>query len=142
MKEAALVYLRAVRKRLRCRRVMRNQIMARIQKDAIEPFLEEHPNADHAALCAAFGTPEELAAMMQAEVPEEEVTAWKRARWMWRMIVCVLVVLVISIGVYAISCRTQPIYFKDEITVFSAESSEISNKKTVFTSQMHFTSQL
>lgn len=120
MNHAAGAYQRAVCKRIRCRRKVRKEARAHLQT-AMALFLDEHPEATAADLYDAFGTPDELAATMQAELPPEEVTVWKREQRIWKIIVCVFVLLVIWIVFHIGYFQLHPIYTKDEVIIYAEQ---------------------
>lgn len=60
-------------------------------------FLEEHEQADYAALCAGFGTPEQLAAELQKDIPVEEARRTRKQRaWLRRGVCAVLAVAAVG----------------------------------------------
>ena len=120
MNTAVRAYQQAVSKRIRCRRKVRKEAHAHLQT-AMALFLNEHPEATAADLYDAFGTPDELAATMQAELPPEEVTAWKREQRIWKMIVCVFVLLVLLVVFHIGYFQLHPIYTKDEVIIYAEQ---------------------
>ncbi|MCD8189307.1 MAG: periplasmic heavy metal sensor [Clostridiales bacterium] len=113
MNEAATQYRRAVRKHLRCGRAAKQRLEEHLT-GLLNAFLEENPTPDRAALEAAFGTPEELAATLMEELTPEERGQWKKQKLAVRV---VLVLLLAVVAVYTIGTfiyRSIP----NEITVY------------------------
>lgn len=77
-------YLAQVRRRLTCSAAARQQLLDRAGQ-MVEDFFREDPEADDAALTAAFGEPQEFAAQMLATLePEEVAAARRRQKWLRR----------------------------------------------------------
>ncbi|MCD7929084.1 MAG: hypothetical protein LUF86_02870, partial [Clostridiales bacterium] len=70
MNEAATHYRREVRRCLRCGRAAKRRLEAQLS-GLLDAFLEENSAPDRAALEAAFGAPEELAATLMEELTPE-----------------------------------------------------------------------
>lgn len=90
-------YLSQVRRHLTCSAASRRRLMGQARQ-MVEDFLRETPNADAAALTAAFGTPQAFAAQMLATLEPGEVDATKRRR---RLVKRGLILLAISALVLA-----------------------------------------
>ncbi len=108
MNEAALQYRRAVRKHLRCGRSARRRLEEQLT-GLLNAFLEENPVPDRAALEAAFGSPEELAATLMEELTPQERGQWKRQRLAVRVVCVVLAALLAVFSVYTFFCKEQPV---------------------------------
>lgn len=92
-------YLSQVRRHLVCSAATRRQLMDQARQMA-EDFLQETPNADTAALTAAFGEPQAFAAQMLATLePEEVETARRRKRLLRRGGVAVLILALLVVAV-------------------------------------------
>ena len=92
-------YLSQVRRHLVCSAATRRQLMDQARQMA-EDFLQETPNADTAALTAAFGEPQAFAAQMLATLePEEVETARRRKRLLRRSGVAVLILALLVVAV-------------------------------------------
>ncbi|MCD8051440.1 MAG: hypothetical protein LUE89_07170 [Clostridiales bacterium] len=113
MNEAATHYRREVRKHLRCGRSTRRRLEEQLSV-LLNAFLEENPSPDRAALEAAFGTSEELAATLMEELTPEERGQWKRHRLAVRVVCVVLVLLFTMFSIYTFFYKEKPF----EITTY------------------------
>ena len=78
--EAKVRYLKAVKKNLRCSEKHRRTFLAELER-SLTDYLAESPEADEATLCAAFGTPETVAADYLSTLDAKEIKkafGWKR----------------------------------------------------------------
>ncbi|MCD8189306.1 MAG: hypothetical protein LUD78_03650 [Clostridiales bacterium] len=113
MNEAMTRYRREVRRCLRCGRAAKQRLEEHLT-GLLNAFLEENPVPDEAALEAAFGTPEELAATLMEELTPEERGQWKRQRLAARVVCMVLVLLLAVFSIYTFFFKSKP----NEITVY------------------------
>lgn len=72
-------YLARVRRCLTCSAVSRQRLLGQADQ-MVEDFLQENPEADAAALTAAFGRPREFAAQMLDTLEPGEVDAARKRR--------------------------------------------------------------
>lgn len=108
MNEAALQYRRAVRKHLRCGRAAKRRLEGKLV-GLLDTFLEDDPAPDRAALEAAFGTPEELAATLMEELAPEERLQWRRRRLAVRVVCVALAALLAVFSVYTFFFKERPV---------------------------------
>jgi len=88
--------------------------MAQFDKSLI-PFLEDTPSPTPAELEAAFGPPEEMAAVLTKELPQKEFTSYKTQVWRLRIILAVIIISLIVGLIMVISAKPDEIYVKDVI---------------------------
>ena len=77
-------YYRRVNRLLVCGRADRKRLLAQL-RGLLEIFFEENPEADAAALSAAFGTPEMFAEELLSTLREGKVEAARRRRRLLRL---------------------------------------------------------
>ncbi len=113
MNEAATHYRREVRKYLRCGRSARRRLEERLS-GLLNAFLEDDPAPNRAALEAAFGAPEELAATLMEELTPRERGQWKKQKLSVRVVCVVLVLLLAVFSIYTFFYKEKPV----EITTY------------------------
>lgn len=97
-------YLSQVRRHLTCSAASRRRLLEQ-GRQMLEDFLQETPNADTAALTAAFGEPREFAIQMLATLEPEEVEAGRKRRRRVKRSVITLVALALILA--AVICFTK-----------------------------------
>jgi len=90
--EAKVRYLKAVKKNLRCSEKHRRTFLAELER-SLNDYLAESPEADEATLCAAFGTPETVAADYLSTLDAKEI---KKA-FGWKKIILIGVIIALLI---------------------------------------------
>ncbi|MCD8051439.1 MAG: hypothetical protein LUE89_07165 [Clostridiales bacterium] len=113
MKVAMTRYRREVRRYLRCGRAAKRRLEEHLT-GLLNAFSEENPAPDRAALEAAFGTSEELAATLMEELTPEERGRWKKQKLAVRVVCVVLVLLLAVFSIYTFFFKLKP----NEITVY------------------------
>ncbi len=108
MNEAATQYRRAVCKHLRCGRAARRRLEGKLV-GLLDAFLEDDPAPDRAALEAAFGAPEELAATLMEELTPQERGQWKRQRLAVRVVCVALAALLAVFSIYTFFIKEKPV---------------------------------
>ena len=95
-------YWRKVRRRLRCPRAAREQVLRETQ-EVLADFLEENPEAGYADLCANIGDPRDLADTVKEIVPPEELKSYRRKRIALLVLLILLVIAAVGVTVWKIT---------------------------------------
>lgn len=99
-------YLSQVRRHLVCSAAARRQLMDQARQMA-EDFLQETPNADTAALTAAFGEPQAFASQMLATLEPEEVETARRRRKLFKRSLILLVISALMLAAFVCFVKWQ-----------------------------------
>ncbi|MCD7838576.1 MAG: hypothetical protein LUG65_06670 [Clostridiales bacterium] len=113
MNKATTSYRRAVCKHLRCGRTARRRLEEQLS-GLLNAFEAENPAPDRAALEAAFGAPEELAATLMEELTPEEQNHWKKHKLVARVMLVALAALLAVFSIYTFFIKEKPV----EITTY------------------------
>ena len=79
MNRDAARYQRALKRNLHCSAPVQKELLRQFHA-SLDAFLEETPSPTEAELTAAFGTPQEMAAVLTETIPQEEITRWNKRR--------------------------------------------------------------
>lgn len=80
-------------------------------------YLEEYPDATFRELCEAFGPPEEMAAVLQTRLTENERKVYRVKRNILRVIAGFAAALFLLVTVYIYFYMKKPIVFEENIVV-------------------------
>ncbi len=111
MNSAAIRYKMELVRALPCGFLWRKKLLGQFG-DSLSGFCAEHPQPSYEQLTAAFGPPEEMAAVLMETVPDRELTKHAVRRKLHRIFGCIVLVLFIAFSVYVF-------YFK-EVTVITS----------------------
>ena len=101
MNQSCKRYRKALKKHLLCVGRERERLLAQFD-EMLSQVLGDTPDPDYKTLCAAMGTPVELAEELMREVPSEAISRWERQRRLVLVLAClVCVTLVVACGVMA-----------------------------------------
>lgn len=101
-------YKKALKKNLRCTRNTQKQLLKKFEI-TWSTFLEDNPTPSMDDLCAAFGSPKEMASVLMDEVTPEETARYRRRMiFLWGILGCVLALvlvwgILIAVEVYKIN---------------------------------------
>lgn len=88
-------YKKALKKNLHCTRNTQKQLLKRFEL-TWSTFLEDNPAPSMDDLCAAFGSPKEMASILMEEVTLEEIARYRRRKvLLWGAFGCVLALVLI-----------------------------------------------
>lgn len=104
-------YIRQVRAGLPCCREEREELM-RPFLASLQAYLAERPDAGYEDLIEAFGTPEEMVAMLAEKLTRAERVRYARRKKLIRIVVGVAVALAVAWSIYVIWFA----YFEVEVT--------------------------
>lgn len=128
MTNALTRYKKAMKKNLRCCGSTKARLLERFDH-TLAPFLAECPAPDEAALCAAFGPPESMAALLMAGMSVDEVMRYRRKSLIRYIAAGLLAVLFLGLTVYVYFIKQIPIVVKDEIIIESVGVSPVDFKQ-------------
>lgn len=97
MTTCAQEYRKQLKKSLRCTAAVKNRLMNTFES-SFSSYLEENPVPLKEDLLAAFGPPEEMAAVLMTEVSEEEKEEYRRRITLQRIFIWVLIPIVILVS--------------------------------------------
>lgn len=80
-------------------------------------YLEEYPNATFRELCEAFGPPEEMAAVLQTRLTENERKVYSVKRNILRVIAVFAAILFLSVTVYVYCYMKKPLTYDGDIEI-------------------------
>lgn len=110
-------YKKKLARCLKCFKITKKRLIGGL-KPTFEAFLQDAPDADYPALCAAFGPPEEMAKQLMQEVTLEERKQHKKHWIITAVIIGVLASLFVGFTVYVYAVQATPTYFEYNTVVF------------------------
>lgn len=99
MRRATIQYIRSLKKHLLCTHATKRKLLAQF-KPAINNYVDEQPDATWEMLNSAFGTPEEMATTMMQDLPQSELTAFRRQNRLFQALAGSIMFLFISFTIY------------------------------------------
>ena len=106
-------YQRTLKQNLTCAAPTRRALLRKFQS-SLDAFLEETPSPTEAALTAAFGTPQEMAAVLMEDVSQKEAAKWSNCRKYGKIIAAVLYAVFF---IYLLYLSQQPVPIIEPQTV-------------------------
>lgn len=120
MNKATVQYLRQLKHALKLRVSTRRHLLRKFHAP-LEAFLEELPDPTMDALCAAFGTPEDMARILTADIPVAEHTRYRRQTRLMRIAAVTAAAFVLLFAVYTFWLKEIPMSSRDYAVVYTNE---------------------
>lgn len=120
MHHPASSYRRALKRNIRCTGKQKRKLLNSFDATC-RAFLSENPNPTQAQLAQAFGTPEEMADVLMAEVSEADRKRYRRVRALRIVSICVCAAFFIALTVYIYFLKERPIKVVSRVYVFEYE---------------------
>ena len=117
MVNAAVQYRNVLKKKLCCTAAVKARLLRQFDT-MITAFLEERGDCTADDLTAAFGPPEEMAAVLMSEVTPSERTQYHRNTLLKKIIVCILAAVLILFAGYVLFIKEYSITAVDSTDVF------------------------
>ena len=114
MNKSVAQYRRALKSMLPCQGPVRRRLMDEFG-GMLDSFLEDNPSPTPDELRAAFGSPEEMARHLSANISAAESLQYSRGVVAKKVLAIVLVVLLALATVYVFILKQKPIYVVDEL---------------------------
>lgn len=99
MVNSAAQYRRALKKKLRCNNTVKERLLGGFDQ-TLATYLEENNSPTTDDLITAFGPPEQIAAILMAEVSPQEQTQFKITSLLSRILAGFLVVVLLAFTIY------------------------------------------
>ena len=115
MRDYLMQYKKDLKRRLQCIHSVKYRLLERFDF-AAKKFLEEHPFAEEQELEAAFGPPEEMAAVLMCEVTQEEHSRYRRNRRMMQSVAGIVAVALLLFTIYIFFLKEQPMTIIDDVS--------------------------
>ena len=109
-------YRKQVRKALQCGRKEKQQLTAALDRD-LARFREETPEPTAEELSAAFGTPEDMAASLMAQLPEGTQKKFQKCKRVWKWIVSAVIIFLIAFFAFVAYTKEIPVYEVEDLDV-------------------------
>ena len=109
-------YRKQVRKALLCGRKEKKQLTAALDRD-LARFREETPEPTAEELSAAFGTPEDVAASLMAQLPEGTQKKFQKCKRVWKWIVSAVIIFLIAFFAFVAYTKEIPVYEVEDLDV-------------------------
>ena len=109
-------YRKQVRKALLCGRKEKKQLTAALDRD-LARFREETPEPTAEELSAAFGTPEDVAASLMAQLPEGTQKKFQKCKRVWKWIVSAVIIFLIAFFAFVAYTKEIPVYEVEDLNV-------------------------
>ena len=109
-------YRKQVRKALLCGRKEKQQLTAALDRD-LARFREETPEPTAEELSAAFGTPEDVAASLMAQLPEGTQKKFQKCKRVWKWIVSAVIIFLIAFFAFVAYTKEIPVYEVEDLDV-------------------------
>ena len=109
-------YRKQVRKALLCGRKEKQQLTAALDRD-LARFREETPEPTAEELSAAFGTPEDVAASLMAQLPEGTQKKFQKCKLVWKWIVSAVIIFLIAFFAFVAYTKEIPVYEVEDLDV-------------------------
>lgn len=113
MINAAVQYRRALKKKLRCGRDVKNRLLESFDS-TLSAYLEEHPDPNMDDLTIAFGPPVEMAEVLMTEVTPQEKTQYRKNSTIHKILIALLAAFLLFSTIY--------IWFYKETALTSTDS--------------------
>lgn len=110
-------YKKKLARRLKCCKKTKKRLISGMEP-TFEAFFQDVPDADYAALCAAFAPPEEMAKQLMQQVTLAEHKTYKKHWIIAAVIIGVLAALFIGFTVYVYIQKSIPTYFEYNTVVY------------------------
>ena len=121
-------YKKKLARRLPCCKDTKKRLLGSMEP-TLEAYLQDAPNADYAAICAAFGPPEEMAKQLMQEVTPQERKKFKVRRIVALSVLGVLFALFVGFTIHVYFDKEIPTYVEYD-TVIIVEESENTTAET------------
>ena len=105
-------YERKLKQNLNCFSKTKSALIGSFRR-SLEDFLVENSEPTFDALVEAFGTPEEMAKILMADVSSKELASRKVLLYVKRAIAVVLVLLFLALTYHVYVQKSIPVYYKD-----------------------------
>ena len=109
-------YRKQVRKALLCGRKEKKQLTAALARH-LARFREETPEPTAEELSAAFGTPEDMAASLMAQLPEGTQKKFQKCKRVWKWIVSAVIIFLIAFFAFVAYTKEIPVYEVEDLDV-------------------------
>ena len=109
-------YRKQVRKALLCGRKEKKQLTAALDRN-LARFREETPEPTAEELSAAFGTPEDVAASLMAQLPEGTQKKFQKCKRVWKWIVSAVIIFLIAFFAFVAYTKEIPVYEVEDLDV-------------------------
>ena len=109
-------YRKQVRKALLCGRKEKKQLTAALDRN-LARFREETPEPTAEELSAAFGTPEDMAASLMAQLPEGTQKKFQKCKRVWKWIVSAVIIFLIAFFAFVAYTKEIPVYEVEDLDV-------------------------
>ena len=118
-------YRKQVRKALLCGRKEKKQLTAALDRN-LARFREETPEPTAEELSAAFGTPEDVAASLMAQLPEGTQKKFQKCKRVWKWIVSAVIIFLIAFFAFVAYTKEIPVYEVEDLDI--GESWEVPDR--------------
>lgn len=101
-------YLRRVRSRIQCSRRKREELIKPLLH-SMQSYSLDNTNASYDDLVSAFGTPEEMVAMLEEKLSASEISVYKRKRLLLIGLLIFVICLSIIWSIYILCFAVVPV---------------------------------
>lgn len=109
-------YKKALKKDLCCCGIVKKQLLERFDL-SLSAFLEDAPSPTMDQLCAAFGPPKEMAKILMATLPPNELVRYHRKTLLTKIAIWALVFLFLLGGVVLYIEKSAPVEIHDGLII-------------------------
>lgn len=121
MNKVTAQYLRQLKQALKLRSSTRRHLLRKFHAP-LEAFLEEQPDPAMDALCAAFGTPADMARLLAADIPAAEHIRYRRQTLLMKITAVTAAAFVLLFAVYTFWLKEIPMSSQDYAVVYTNET--------------------
>ena len=94
----------------------KKQLTAALDRN-LARFREETPEPTAEELSAAFGTPEDMAASLMAQLPEGTQKKFQKCKRVWKWIVSAVIIFLIAFFAFVAYTKEIPVYEVEDLDV-------------------------
>ena len=100
MNQAAVRYLKAVKRKIHCSRSLKTEFLCQLE-DEVCLYCDDHHDADFSSLAERFGTPEDVAKDFVSELGDSAVTWYAAVKERLSYLVAAIIILaIVGIGIH------------------------------------------
>lgn len=119
-------YKKALKKNLLCPSNVKERLMDKFNH-SLSTFLDDKPTPSMNEICAAFGSPKDMALVLMEELTPEEIALYHRRKIITRIILggvtVIFLAFVINVAIAVYRFNSTPFSVEDEIIVEDEEQS-------------------
>lgn len=123
MNQSCKQYRARLRRNLRCSGAEQKRLLTEFD-GMLGKVLEDNPDPDSNALCAALGSPEELAAELMQDISARAVSKWETQQRLVKAALCLVIILLAAVCALIIRFKMHPVQIDviETTTIYEPET--------------------